>query len=232
MLTIRKSDERGHTKTGWLDSRHTFSFGEYRDPAHVRFGALRVINEDAIAGGGGFTPHPHRDMEIVTYMLSGALAHKDSLGNGSTIRVGEIQRMSAGTGIVHSEFNASREEPAHLLQIWIVPSREGIAPSYEQKEIAPETIANRFARIAAPDPGKSEVRLVQDAEIWAAKLDPGHETSHALKPGRRAWAQVARGEVEIGGKILSAGDAATITDETSVIVRARAPAEVLLFDLA
>lgn len=232
MLTIRKSDERGHTKTGWLDSRHTFSFGEYRDPAHVRFGALRVINEDVIVGDGGFAPHPHRDMEIVTYLLSGALAHKDSLGNGSTIRVGEIQRMSAGTGIVHSEFNASGEEPAHLLQIWIVPSREGIAPSYEQKEIAPEAIANGFARIAAPDPGKSEARLVQDAEIWAAKLDPGREASHALKPGRRAWAQVARGEVEIGGKILSAGDAAALTDETSVLVRAHTPAEILLFDLA
>lgn len=232
MLTIRKSDERGHTKTGWLDSRHTFSFGEYRDPAHVRFGALRVINEDTIAGSGGFAPHPHRDMEIVTYMLSGVLAHKDSLGNGSTIRVGEIQRMSAGTGIVHSEFNASGKEPAHLLQIWIVPSREGIAPSYEQKEIAPEAVANRFARIAAPDPGKSEVRLARDAEIWVAKLDPGREASHALKPSRRAWAQVVRGEVEIGGKIFSAGDAAAITDETSVLVRARAPAEVLLFDLA
>lgn len=232
MLTIRKSDERGRTRTGWLDSRHTFSFGEYRDPAHVRFGALRVVNEDMIAGGGGFAPHPHRDMEIVTYMLSGALAHKDSLGNGSAIRVGEIQRMSAGTGIVHSEFNASGEEPAHLLQIWIVPSREGIAPSYEQKEIAPEAIANGLARIAAPDPGEAEVRLVQDAEIWAAKLDAGREASHALKPGRRAWAQVARGEVEMSGEILRAGDAAAITNETSVLVRARTPAEILLFDLA
>lgn len=232
MLTIRKSEDRGHTRTGWLDSRHTFSFGEYRDPLHVNFGALRVINEDVISGGGGFAPHSHRDMEIVTYMLSGALAHKDSLGNGSTIRPGEIQRMSAGTGITHSEFNASRGEPAHLLQIWIVPSQNGLAPSYEQKEIASDAIANEFARIAAPDPGESEVRLVQDAEIWAAKLEPGREARHALKPGRRAWLHVAQGEIELSGKILKAGDAAAVTDEPLLRVRAQTNAEILLFDLA
>lgn len=232
MLVLRKSGERGHTRTGWLDSYHTFSFGEYRDPDHVRFGTLRVINEDMIAGGGGFAPHPHNDMEIVTYMLSGALAHKDSLGNGSTIRVGEIQRMSAGTGIVHSEFNVSREEPAHLLQIWIVPSQNGLQPSYEQKAIAAGAVANKFARIAAPDPGESEVRLVQDAEIWAAKLDPGREADHVLKPGRRAWLHVARGEVELSGETLAAGDAAAVTDEPSLGVRAKTPAEILLFDLA
>lgn len=232
MLTIRKSDERGRTKTGWLDSYHTFSFGEYRDPDHVRFGALRVINEDAIAGGGGFAPHPHNDMEIVTYLLSGALAHKDSLGNGSTIRPGEIQRMSAGTGIVHSEFNASREESAHLLQIWIVPSQKGLRPSYEQKEIAAGAVANKFARIAAPDPGEGEVRIVQDAEIWAAKLDSGREADHALKPGRRAWLHVARGEIEMNGQTLKAGDAAALTDEPLLRIRASTSAEILLFDLA
>jgi len=232
MLTIRKSQDRGHSRIDWLDSRHTFSFADYHDPAHVHFGALRVINEDVIAGGGGFAPHPHRDMEIVTYILSGALAHKDSLGTGSTIRPGEIQRMSAGTGIVHSEFNASRQEPVHLLQIWIIPARQGIAPSYEQKAIAPESIANAFARIAAPDPGANEVRLVQDAQIWAAKLDAGRSAAHALAPGRRAWLQVARGEVELDGEILSQGDAAAVSGETAIAVCARANTELLLFDLA
>ena len=232
MITIRKSEDRGRTGADWLDSRHTFSFAEYRDPAHVHFGALRVINEDIIAAGGGFAPHPHRDMEIVTYILSGALAHKDSLGSGSTIRPGEIQRMSAGTGIVHSEFNASKDEPVHLLQIWIVPSKEGIAPSYEQKAIAPEAVAGKFARIAAPDPGEREVRLVQDTEIWAAKLDEGAVANHALKPGRHAWVQVARGEAELDGQVLKAGDGAAISGETNVTLLARAPSEILLFDLA
>ena len=232
MLNIRKSDDRGHSRIDWLDSRHTFSFAEYHDPAHVHFGALRVINEDVIAGGGGFTPHPHRDMEIVTYILSGSLAHRDSLGTGSTIRPGEIQRMSAGTGIVHSEFNASRDEPVHLLQIWIMPSRQGIAPSYEQKKIDPHRVADRFARIAAAAPGEDEVRLVQDAEIWAAKIDEGHDASHALKPGRRAWVQVARGEIEINGQELKAGDAVAITGEPEITLHANSPCEVLLFDLA
>jgi len=232
MLTVRKSEDRGRMQIDWLDSRHTFSFADYHDPAYMHFGALRVINEDVIAGGGGFAPHPHRDMEIVTYILSGALAHKDSLGTGSTIRPGEIQRMSAGTGIVHSEFNASREEPVHLLQIWIMPARQGIAPSYEQKAIAPDSVANKFARIAAPDPGANEVRLVQDAQIWAAKLDAGAEASHALEPGRRAWLQIARGCVEIDGTRLDQGDAAAITDAAELRVRAAEAAEVLLFDLA
>lgn len=232
MLTIRKSEERGRSEIDWLDTRYTFSFADYYDPAHVRFGALRVINEDVIAPGGGFAPHPHRDMEIVTYILSGGLAHKDSLGNGSVIRPGEIQRMSAGTGIVHSEFNASESEPVHLLQIWILPGQRDIAPSYEQKSIEPSSIANRFARIAAPDPGAREVRLVQDAEIWVAKLDAGAEASHALAPGRRAWLQIARGSVEVDGTRLDQGDAAAVSDVADVRVRANAAAEVLLFDLA
>jgi len=232
MLTIRKADERGVTKIAWLDSRHTFSFGDYRDPDHMNFGPLRVINEDVIAGGGGFQPHPHRDMEIVTYILSGALRHKDSLGNGSIIRPGEIQKMSAGSGIVHAEFNASQERPTHLLQIWIMPSKAGIQPGYEQKTIDPQSVANKFARIAAPDPLPSEVSIVQDAEIWAAKLDADVEAIHPLKPGRRAWVQVARGEVEVNGQALKAGDAAGITDGASIAVHARAPSEVLLFDMA
>ena len=232
MLTIRKSDERGKTKISWLDSKHTFSFGDYYDPAVMSFGALRVINEDVIAGGGGFAPHPHRDMEIVTYILDGALQHKDSLGTGSVIRPGEIQRMSAGTGIVHSEFNASRERACHLLQIWIVPSKNGIEPSYEQKTIDPKAVANRFARIASPDPLENEVRIVQDAEIWTAKLDKDVELIHTLAPGRRAWLQVAQGEISLDDQSLRRGDAAAITDQNNVTVRARAPAELLLFDLA
>ena len=232
MITLRKSNDRGATRIDWLDSKHSFSFGEYYDPQNMGFGPLRVINEDVIAGGGGFRPHPHRDMEIITYILSGALQHKDSLGTGSVIRPGEIQKMSAGSGIVHSEFNASRERECHLLQIWIEPSKEGIAPAYEQKAIDPEAVKNHFSRIAAPDPRDNEVKLVQDAEIWAAKFDAGVEAVHQLEKGRRAWLQVASGTVELGDHKLKAGDAAAITDEDRILVRAHAPSEVLLFDLA
>ncbi|HEY4076617.1 MAG TPA: pirin family protein [Rhizomicrobium sp.] len=232
MLTIRRSDERGHNKIDWLESRHSFSFGDYYDPANENFGALRVINEDWIKGGAGFPPHPHRDMEIVTYILGGAIAHKDSTGGGGTIRPGEIQRMSAGSGIVHAEFNASATETCHLLQIWIMPSKRGIQPGYEQKKIDPAAVQNRFARIAAPDPRENEVRLVQDAEIWTAKLDAGVEAIHALVQGRKAWLHVAKGEVSIDGQDLKAGDAAAITDQTQIAVRSKEPSEVLLFDLA
>ncbi len=232
MITIRKSQDRGATKIGWLDSKHSFSFGDYYDPQNVSFGPLRVINEDWIAGGGGFAPHGHRDMEIVTYLIDGALQHKDSIGGGGVIRPGEIQRMSAGRGIVHSEFNASRERTAHLLQIWIMPSRTGLEPSYEQKAIAPESVHNKFGRIAAPDPGANEVRLVQDAQIWAAKLDAGVEASHPLGRGRRAWLQVVSGELALGDETLRSGDAAAITDADSVGLRAAKPSEVLLFDMA
>ena len=232
MITIRRSAERGTTKIDWLDSRHTFSFADYYDPAFERFGALRVINEDWIAGGAGFPPHPHRDMEIVTYILEGALQHKDSSGGGGVIRPGEIQRMSAGSGVVHAEFNASRGQPCHLLQIWIMPSLRGIEPSYEQKAIDAKAIANKFARIAGPDPQPNEVRLVQDAEIWAAKLDTDIEVIHPLAPGRRAWVQVAKGDVSLGDERLQAGDAAAVTDQGQIAVRSRTEAEVLLFDLA
>lgn len=232
MITLRKSDDRGATKIGWLDSKHSFSFGDYYDPAHESFGALRVINEDWIAGGGGFAPHGHRDMEIVTYLIDGALQHQDSSGGGGVIRPGEIQRMSAGRGIVHSEFNASRERSAHLLQIWIVPAKTGLEPSYEQKTIDPAVIRNRFGRIAAPDPRTSEVRLVQDAEIWASKLDAGTEAAHAMADGRRAWLQLVKGELRLGDTTLKAGDAAAITGESEIRVRASEPSELLLFDLA
>jgi redox-sensitive bicupin YhaK (pirin superfamily) len=232
MIAVRKSEARGHAKIGWLESRHSFSFGDYYDPAFESFGPLRVINEDWIAGGAGFPPHPHRDMEIVTYILDGAISHKDSTGGGGTIRPGEIQRMSAGSGIVHAEFNASASEVCHLLQIWIMPSKTGIAPGYEQKAIDAATVHNHFGRIAAPEPRENEVRLVQDAEIWVAKLDVDIEAIHPLAQGRRAWLQVARGEVTVEGQTLKAGDAAAITDVANIAVRSHAASEVLLFDLA
>src|SRR6185312_11000489 len=232
MMTIRRSEDRGQTRTGWLESRHSFSFGDYYDPANENFGPLRVINEDWIAGGAGFPPHPHRDMEIVTYILGGAIAHKDSTGGGGTIRPGEIQRMSAGSGIVHAEFNASPDQTCHLLQIWIVPSQRNLTPGYEQKAIDAAAVTNHFARIAGPDPQESEVRLVQDAEIWAARLDTGVEVIHLLSPGRRAWLQVARGEVHVEGQALRAGDGAAITDVEQIAVRAGTDAELLLFALA
>lgn len=232
MLTLRKADERGKTKIDWLDSKHTFSFGEYHHPQHMGFGPVRVINEDHVAPGGGFQPHPHRDMEIITYLLEGALAHKDSLGTGSIIRPGEIQRMSAGSGIVHSEFNASTSEPVHFLQIWVMPSEKNLEPSYEQKTIDAEAVRNKFARVASSEPLPNEVRLVQDAEIWVARFEGEEEAVHKLQPGRKVWLHVARGAVEIGGEKLSAGDAAAIVDEENILVRAREPAEVLLFDVA
>ena len=232
MMTIRRSDERGKAEHGWLKSRHSFSFADYHDPAYESFGPLRVINEDWIDGGAGFPPHPHRDMEIVTYILEGAISHRDSSGGGGTIRPGEIQRMSAGSGITHAEFNASPSETCHLLQIWIMPSKRGIEPGYEQKTIDAAAVRNHFARIAAPEPVANEVRLVQDAEIWAAKLDANVEAIHALQPGRKAWLQVARGEVVVDGETLKAGDAAAITDQNQIAVRSNAPSEVLLFDLA
>ena len=231
MITVRKSEDRGKGKIDWLDSRFSFSFGDYYDPAFESFGALRVINEDWIKGGAGFPPHPHRDMEIVTYILDGAIAHKDSTGGGGTIRPGEIQRMSAGSGIVHAEFNASRDQPCHLLQIWIIPSERGIEPGYEQKVIDAAAVQNHFARIAGPDPQGNEVRLVQDAEIWAAKLDAGIEILHPLVQGRKAWLQVVKGDVSVGGESLKAGDAAAITDQSQIALRSKTAAEVLLFDL-
>jgi redox-sensitive bicupin YhaK (pirin superfamily) len=232
MITVRRSEDRGKGKIDWLDSRFSFSFGDYSDPAFESFGPLRVINEDWIKGGAGFPPHPHRDMEIVTYILEGAIAHKDSTGGGGTIRPGEIQRMSAGSGIVHAEFNASPTETCHLLQIWIMPSKTGIAPGYEQKTIPPEVVQNHFGRIAAPEPRENEVRLVQDAEIWVAKLDADVEAIRPLAQGRKAWLQVARGEVTLGEETLKAGDAAAISDQTQITVRSRTAAEVLLFDLS
>ncbi|MBX3024860.1 pirin family protein [bacterium] len=231
MITIRRAAERGHTRIGWLDSWHTFSFGEYHDPRHVEFRALRVINEDRVAPGQGFGTHAHRDMEIVTYVLDGALEHRDSLGNGSVIRPGEIQRMSAGTGIRHSEFNASASDTVHFLQIWIMPARAGIAPGYEQRAL-PAGVRGGLAVIASPDGRAGSVTIHQDAAILAAQLAPGASVEHPLAAGRHAWVQVARGTVTANGQSLQAGDGAAVGDERAVQLNAAADAEVLVFDLA
>jgi redox-sensitive bicupin YhaK (pirin superfamily) len=230
MIVKRASDERGQTRLSWLDSRHSFSFGEYYDPRHMGFGALRVINEDWVALAGGFATHGHRDMEIVTYVIEGALEHKDSLGNGSIIRPGEVQRMSAGTGILHSEFNPSRTDAVHLLQIWILPNQQGLQPSYEQKPILDTDGSGRFIAIAGPRED-AIVRIHQDAKILVGKIPPGLAATHDLAAGRRAWVQVARGSVEFDDAIYEAGDGAAITGKDRVTVVGRNTAEVLLFDL-
>jgi quercetin 2,3-dioxygenase len=232
MITIRKSADRGRTKIDWLDSRHTFSFGEYYDSAQSGFRALRVINEDRVRAGAGFPTHGHRDMEIVTYVLEGALEHKDSLGTGSIIRVGEVQRMSAGSGITHSEFNHSQSEPVHFLQIWIVPSARGIAPGYEQREIEVGKARGAFVPIATSDGRDKSVKIHQDAALSMAKLERGQTLDIDLKAGRHGWIQVARGGVAVNKTPLAEGDGAAISDESKVSVVAEAPAEVLFFDLA
>jgi redox-sensitive bicupin YhaK (pirin superfamily) len=231
MITIRKASERGHFNFGWLDTYHTFSFGEYYDPRHMGFRSLRVINEDFVAPGAGFPTHGHRDMEIVTYVLEGGLAHRDSMGNGSTIRPGDVQRMSAGTGVRHSEANESDAESVHLLQIWIMPSENGIAPGYEQKFFADEEKRGRLRLVASPDGRDGSVTIHQDASLYAAVLDPSQEVRHELAEGRGAWLQVARGAVELNGQALGQGDGAAASGEGSLTITAREPAEVLLFDL-
>ncbi|QBQ98217.1 pirin family protein [Paraburkholderia pallida] len=232
MLTIRRADERGHANHGWLDSWHSFSFADYFDEAHVHYGALRVLNDDRIAGGGGFGSHGHRDMEIVTYVLSGALAHRDSMGNGSTIRPGDVQRMSAGTGVMHSEFNASKDEEAHLLQIWLLPTARGGAPGYEEQRFDDADKRGRLRLIASPDGRDGSVTVQSDASIHAALIDGGERAEYALPAGRRAYVHVARGALEVNGERLAAGDAAMIEGETAVTLANGDAAEVLLFDLA
>ncbi len=232
MITLRPGTERGRTRMDWLDSYHTFSFNDYYDPQWTRFRSLRVINEDFVAPGQGFGTHPHRDMEIVTYVLEGALAHNDSLGNGSVIRPGEVQRMTAGTGIAHSEFNASDSEKVHLLQIWILPAQKNLEPSYEQRKLSREAMRGRLVRIAGPGGGDSAVTIHQDVHLYAALLEPGQQVAHELAPGRHAWLQVARGTVELRGHPLQAGDGAAISEKKQIAVKAAAPAEILLFDMA
>ncbi len=232
MIAIRKGKERGCTRRTWLVSHHTFSFDSYHDPRWMGFRSLRVCNEDMIAPSGGFAPHQHRDMEILTYPLSGTLAHRDSLGNESLIRRGEIQRMTAGTGITHSEFNASDAEPVHLLQIWIVPDRTGLAPGYEQRRIDRDAMRGRLRLIGAPEGGSAAVTIHQDAHVFAAWLEAGEEVRHAFAPHRFGWLQVASGTVEVGNYRLEAGDGAAISSEPQIAIGAFGPAEVLLFDLA
>lgn len=232
MITVRRADARGHFDFGWLDTYHTFSFGEYHDPAHMGFRSLRVINEDFVAPGEGFGTHPHRDMEILTYVLEGALAHRDSMGNGSTIRPGEVQRMSAGTGVTHSEHNHEKAGATHLLQIWILPDRPGHPPSYEQKAFADAERRDALRLVASGDGRSGSVTLHQDADLYATLLAPGGRVEHRPAPGRGQWVQVARGEIALNGVALGPGDGAAVEGEAALTLEASGPAEVLLFDLA
>lgn len=233
MITIRPSQERGNANFGWLDSRHTFSFGRYYDPHHMGFASLRVINEDKVKPGQGFGTHRHRDMEIISYVLAGELEHKDSIGNGSIIRPGDVQRMSAGTGIAHSEFNGSAIDPVHFLQIWILPQQAGIKPSYEQKHFSLEEKQGKLRLVASPDGRDNSVTINQDANLYVAALNKGDRVNHNTDKNRSLWIQVAKGGVEINGQVLQAGDGAAITNETEIaIVGTADDPEILLFDLA
>jgi redox-sensitive bicupin YhaK (pirin superfamily) len=232
VISIRRSADRGHADHGWLDTYHTFSFADYYDARYMGWGALRVINEDRVAPGEGFPPHAHRDMEIVTYVLAGALEHKDSLGTGSVIRPGDVQRMSAGTGVRHSEYNPSATEPVHLLQIWIEPARRGIPPGYEQRTIAAADKRGQLRVIAAPDGREGAVTIQQDALVYAAVLQPDERVAHILRAGRRAWVQVAHGAVTLSGHPLAQGDGAGVQGEREIVLVGTESAEILLFDLA
>ena len=232
MITIRPSNERGGGNYGWLNTRHSFSFDQYYDPRHMGFRSLRVINEDVVAPGGGFPTHPHRDMEIITYVLQGALEHKDSLGTGSIIRPGDGQRMSAGRGIRHSEANASESDAVHLLQIWIMPSKAGIEPSYEQKAFPESEKRGKLRVIASPDGREGSVTINQDASLFVSLVSPGQQVSHELGKGRYAWLQVAKGAIELNGKVLKQGDGAAVEEESKLTIKGVEEAEILLFDLA
>ncbi len=230
MMTIRKSEERGHADHGWLDSRFSFSFAEYHDPVHMGFRSLRVINDDTVAPGGGFGTHPHRDMEIITYILSGSLEHKDSMGNGRVISTGEVQYMAAGSGVQHSEFNPSEKEAVHLLQIWIKPDRMAAKPRYEEKSLV-KAKTGMWHLVASKTGRDKSIAINQEADLLLAKLNAGDEVKHSLQPNRHAWVHVAEGEVTLNERQLKAGDAAALFDETSVRLAAKRPSQVLLFDL-
>jgi redox-sensitive bicupin YhaK (pirin superfamily) len=231
MIHIRNSSERGHGEHGWLDTRFTFSFADYYDPKHVQFRTLRVMNDDRIAGGGGFPMHAHRDMEIVTYVLNGALEHRDSMGNGSVIRPGDVQYMSAGTGVTHSEFNASQRDPVHLYQIWMFPDKTGYQPAYDQKNFGFEEKRGKLRLLASPDGRQGSLKIRQDNELYATILSAGQSVRHVLKPERHAYVQVARGTVKLNGVSLVEGDGAAISAEKAVELVGVNDAEVLLFDL-
>jgi redox-sensitive bicupin YhaK (pirin superfamily) len=232
MIQLRKAAERGHFDHGWLDTYHTFSFGDYYDPAHLGFRSLRVINDDRVQAGQGFGMHGHRDMEIVTYVLDGALQHKDSLGNGSIIRAGQLQRMTAGAGVRHSEFNPSDKQTVHLYQIWLLPERNGLTPSYEELALDEAQTRGRFRLVASPDGADGSMTIHQDARLYLASLLPGEGVAHEIERGRAAWLQVLRGSVNVLANNLSAGDGVAVTDESAISVQAAAPSEVLLFNLA
>jgi redox-sensitive bicupin YhaK (pirin superfamily) len=232
MLTLRRAADRGHAQHGWLDSRHTFSFADYYDPRHMGFRALRVINDDRVAPGQGFGTHPHRDMEIVTYVLEGALEHRDSMGTGSVIRPGDVQRMTAGTGVTHSEYNASKSELVHFLQIWIIPDEQGLPPSYEQKAFPAGDRRGKLRVVASPDGREGSVTIHSDVILHAGLFDAGERTSLPLGKDRMAWVQIAAGDARINGKALSAGDGVALSDEARVEIEGVAAAEVLVFDLA
>ena len=231
-LQLRRSDDRGKANFGWLDSKHSFSFGHYHDPAHMGFGPLRVINEDRVAPGGGFPAHPHSDMEIVSYVLSGSLEHKDSIGTGSVIRPGDVQRMSAGSGIRHSEFNASAAEAVHFLQIWIVPEKTGLTPGYEQKRFADAQKRGQLALVGSRDGRDGSVTIHQDVELYATLLGAGQSVSHDLGPGRLGWVQVASGSITLNGAAMNEGDGAALEEHGTITLTAASDAEVLLFDMA
>ena len=232
MIQIRKSDERGHANHGWLDTHFTFSFSDYYDPTHVHFRTLRVMNDDRVAGGGGFPMHPHRDMEIVTYVLEGALQHRDSMGNGSVIKPGDVQYMSAGTGVTHSEFNASQTEPVHLYQIWMFPEKQGLKPAYGQKNFSATEKRGKLRLLVSPDGRDGSLKIRQDNELYASLLRKDETVRHDLKPDRHAYVQVARGSVTLNGNQLDEGDGAAISQEKAVELTGVKDAEVLLFDLA
>lgn len=229
MINIRHSEDRGHNQLPWLDSHFTFSFDQYYDPDHMQFRSLRVINEDVIAPAQGFPMHPHRDMEILTWILEGALEHRDNAGGSGVIRPGELQHMTAGRGVMHSEFNPSPKNPAHLLQIWLLPERKGLAPSYEQLAFPDSDLRGKFSLVAGP---KAPVTIHQDANLYITRLNEGDKAKHAIAPGRHAWVQIARGAIELNGRELKAGDGAAISGETELSVKSREASEVLAFDLA
>lgn len=232
MIQIRKAAERGHFSHGWLDTYHTFSFSDYYDPAHMGFRSLRVINDDRVQAGQGFGMHGHRDMEIITYVLEGALEHRDSLGNGSVLRPGELQHMTAGTGVRHSEFNPSDKETVHLYQIWLMPDQKGLEPGYEQKTFSEEERRGKLRLVASPTGEDGSLPIHQDARLYLSTLKDGEIVAHALYPGRHAWLQVLRGKVALNAQPLSAGDGAAVSQEEKLEIRSQDDAEVMLFDLA
>lgn len=232
MIQIRKADDRGHANHGWLNAYHTFSFASYRDPRHMGFRSLRVMNEDRVAPGQGFGTHPHDNMEIVTYVLEGALEHKDSMGNGEVLRPGEFQRMTAGTGITHSEFNPSKDEPVHLYQIWLYPDQEGLTPSYEQKRFPESEQTNRLRLVASPKAEEGSLLIHQDARIYLSRITKGERVDHRLASGRHAWLQVLRGAVSLNGNALQTSDGAAVSNEDALAIEATNDAEIMLFDLS